>query len=84
MQAELEKVLRSVLQPLIAADGGQLYIVSSTEDKLHLHLTGQFSGCPGNVLAGNHIIGPAIQTVAPDLQVELTWGITLPENAELL
>jgi Fe-S cluster biogenesis protein NfuA len=73
-----------VLAPLVHADGGRHYVVEATDDSLILHLTGRFSGCPGNTLATRRVIEPAVFAVAPRIRVTITSGALLPAGAELI
>jgi Fe-S cluster biogenesis protein NfuA len=83
-QGEIIRVIREIVAPLIRADGGQLYLVSASEDAVFLHLGGRFSGCPGNTLAKRRVIDPAIAAVAPRAQVTVTSGALVPDGSELL
>jgi Fe-S cluster biogenesis protein NfuA len=83
-QGEIVRVVREVVAPLIHADGGQIYLVNASEDRVSLHLAGRFSGCPGNTLAKRRVIEPAITSVAPGAQVTLTSGVIVPPGAELI
>lgn len=78
------KVVHQVLAPLVWADGGQIYLVRAGDDSVSLHLTGRFSGCPGNTLATRRVIEPAIFAVAPNARVTITSGALVPDGAELL
>ena len=78
------RVIREVVAPLIRADGGQLYLVNASTDAVALHLTGRFSGCPGNTLAKRRVIEPAILAVAPGTDVTVTSGVLIPSGAELI
>ncbi|HEY6556488.1 MAG TPA: NifU family protein [Polyangiaceae bacterium] len=81
---EIMRVIREVVAPLIRADGGQVYLVNATADAVSLHLTGRFSGCPGNTLAKRRVIEPAIFAVAPGTDVTVTSGVLIPAGAELV
>jgi Fe-S cluster biogenesis protein NfuA len=83
-RSEILRVVREVVAPLVRADGGRLYVVQATDDALSLHLTGRFSGCPGNTLASRRIIEPAIFAVAPNARVTISSGALLPDGAELI
>ena len=83
-RAEILKVVRQVLAPLVWADGGQIYVVSAGNDSVSLHLTGRFSGCPGNTLATRRVFEPALFAVAPNARVTITSGALVPAGAELL
>jgi len=78
---EILRVLREVLDPLVRADGGVLYLVSLDDETVSLHLGGRFAGCPGNALARRQIIEPAIRTVAPKAQITISSGALLPAGA---
>lgn len=81
---EILRVLRDVLGPLIRADGGEIYLVHVSDSAVVLHLGGRYSGCPGNTLARRRIIEPALQAVAPGVQVTVTAGALVPTGAELI
>lgn len=76
--------LRDVLVPLLEADGGEVYLVHLDVDELHLHVTGRFSGCPGNTLVERRILEPALNSVAPGMNLRVTSGPLIPESAEAL
>jgi Fe-S cluster biogenesis protein NfuA len=81
---QILEIVREVVAPLVRADAGQLYVVSVGERSLSLHLTGRFSGCPGNTLAKRRVIEPILTTRFPDLRIEISSGPLLPEGAELV
>jgi len=81
---EIERVVREVLAPLVRADGGDLYLVSVADTGVSLHVTGRFSGCPGNTLARRRIFEPPLVAVAPGITVILTSGPLIPPGATLL
>lgn len=74
-------LLENVLTPLIAADGGELYLIAAHEQLVSLHLGGRFSGCPGNNLVRRQIIEPMVAAVAPGARVEVSSGAIIPEGA---
>jgi Fe-S cluster biogenesis protein NfuA len=82
IKAEISKVLREVVGPLVRADGGELYLVEANDEGVVLHLSGRFSGCPGNTLATRRVIEPAIFAVAPRVRVTVTSGPLIPKGAE--
>jgi Fe-S cluster biogenesis protein NfuA len=82
LKAEISKVLREVVAPLVRADGGELYLVDANDESVILHLSGRFSGCPGNTLATRRVIEPAIFAVAPRVRVTVTSGPLIPKGAE--
>jgi Fe-S cluster biogenesis protein NfuA len=82
--AAVRRALEDVVAPLIAADGGELYLVGLQGNSLSLHLTGRFSACPGNTLVLRHFVEPALRAARPGLEVKLTSGRLIPEGAERL
>jgi len=82
IKAEISKVLREIVGPLVRADGGELYLVEANDEGVSLHLSGRFSGCPGNTLATRRVIEPAIFAVAPRVRVTVTSGPLIPKGAE--
>jgi len=68
----------------MAADGGELYLVSADEELVSLHLGGRFSGCPGNNLVRRRIIEPAVAALAPRARLEVSSGAILPAGARKL
>lgn len=78
---EIMNVIRDVLAPLVAADGGRLYVVRAEDNQVSLHLDGRFSGCPGNEVTARRVLRPAIEAVAPGAQLTVTWGRLVPEGA---
>ncbi len=83
-RAEIVRVVREIVGPLIRADGGRLYLVDATDEAVSLHLTGRYSGCPGNTLATRRVIEPALFAVAPNVRITVTSGALLPPGAELV
>jgi Fe-S cluster biogenesis protein NfuA len=81
MRDEIITVIRDVLAPMVAADGGRLYVVEADSQRVTLHLAGRFAGCPGNQVATRRVIQPAILAVAPDAEVTVTWGRLVPDGA---
>jgi Fe-S cluster biogenesis protein NfuA len=82
MPEEIIRVIRDVLAPMVVADGGHLYVVQADENSVCLHLAGRFAGCPGNQVAAQRIIRPAIEAVAPRAEVTVTWGRLVPSGAQ--
>jgi len=77
----LLEACRTVIAPLVRADGGVLHLVSLREDELALHLSGTCSGCPGVALTCRGVIEPAIAAVAPEVRVVVTSGAIIPSGA---
>ena len=82
-----EKIIeycKDVLAPVVQADGGELYLVSADDTSVALHLGGRCGGCPGRTIAAEQLLKPALQSVAPDVVVHVSYGVKLPEGATLL
>lgn len=75
------KLCRDVIAPLIAADGGQVYLVRATQQELVLHLGGRCSGCPGFCCTVSTLIEPCVHAIKPDVHVVVTNGALIPSNA---
>jgi len=80
MALALEEVLRTLVIPLIEADRGELFVGRVDTTSIQLHLRGGFSGCPGNTLAIQRVIEPALRLAAPDAQICISSGELLPEG----
>jgi hypothetical protein len=52
------------------------------ERAIDLHLSGRFSGCPGNTLARRRVLEPPLLKRFPELKIEVTSGPRVPEGAE--
>jgi Fe-S cluster biogenesis protein NfuA len=78
----IRELIRDVLGPLVRADGGELHVVSVAERSIALHLSGRFSGGPGNTLARRRVIEPPLLKRFPDLKIEITSGPRVPRDAE--
>ena len=81
---EIVRVVREVLAPLVQADGGDRYLVSVEDTGVSLHVTGRFSGCPGNTLARRRVFEPPLAAIAPGITVTLTSGPLIPPGAARL
>jgi Fe-S cluster biogenesis protein NfuA len=80
-EAEILAVIREVLSPLVRADGGELHVVSVAERSVLLHLSGRFSGCPGNTLARRRVIEPILAKKFPGLKEDISSGPHVPRGA---
>ena len=76
------KVCRDVLGPLVNADGGVLYLVSVSQEDVHIHLSGTCAGCPGAAITRDRMLEPAIATLLPKAKLRVTTGWRVPEGAE--
>jgi Fe-S cluster biogenesis protein NfuA len=77
----LLSVMDTVVDPLVRADGGELFVCELSPAKVVLHLRGRFSGCPGNTLAIRRVIEPALLVAAPRVTVSVTTGELVPDGA---
>lgn len=66
---------------LVRADGGELYLVSASQDDVHLHLAGTCAGCPGAAMTRERLLEPAVRTVAHKANVKVTTGWKVPDGA---
>lgn len=82
VEVRIAHACREVLAPLVAVDGGELYIVSVSEDEVRLHLAGQCSGCPGASLTRERIIRPVVAAIASRASLVVTTGLPLPKGAK--
>jgi len=78
----LLRVVREVVAPLVRADGGQVYLVDATDERISLHLGGRYAGCPGNTLARRRVIEPVLRAAAPSADISVTSGAIVPPGAE--
>ncbi|HEV8244819.1 MAG TPA: NifU family protein [Polyangiaceae bacterium] len=76
------QVVRDVVAPLIRADGGEIHILSADDGGVALHVSGRYSGCPGNTLARRRVIEPIIGKRVPGAKVALSSGPRIPKGAE--
>jgi Fe-S cluster biogenesis protein NfuA len=81
---QILEIVREIVGPLVRADGGQIHVVAAGDRSLTLHLSGRFSGCPGNTLARRRVLEPLLMARFPDLKIEITSGPLLPAGAELV
>jgi Fe-S cluster biogenesis protein NfuA len=79
---EIVRVVKEVLAPLVQADGGELYLVSVDDAGVAIHLSGRFSGCPGNTLARRRVLEPIIASAVPGAYVTMTTGPLVPKGAQ--
>jgi Fe-S cluster biogenesis protein NfuA len=79
----LQEALHEVVGPLIDADEGELYVARLDAEEVHLHLRGQFSGCPGNSLVVQELIEPALRRASPGTRIVVSAGELLPAGAKL-
>ncbi len=83
-KAQIAKICREILAPLVKSDGGEMYLVRIEGDDVHVHLSGACSGCPGAALTSDKVVLPVLRSVAPKARLVLTTGAKAPAGAELL
>lgn len=74
--------MAQILAPLVEGDGGELYAIQRPDGTLHLHLSGRFSGCPGNSLVTEQVVKPLLEATRPGTKLMLTSGPLIPPSAE--
>ena len=78
IRAEVERVCRDVLAPLVQVDGGELHLLRFDGDDVHIHLSAACAGCPGATLTADKVLQPALTAVAPKIRLILTTGVRKP------
>ncbi len=84
VRAQIVRICREILAPLVKNDGGEMYLVKVDGDDVHIHLAGACAGCPGASITGDKVILPALRTAAAKVRVFVTTGVRVPEGAEKL
>ncbi len=80
MGSALSDVLRKVIAPLVQQDQGELFVGRLDAETVELHLRGRYSGCPGNALAIQRVIEPALRAAAPRADIRISSGELLPDG----
>jgi Fe-S cluster biogenesis protein NfuA len=80
----LEKMLREILAPLLAMDGGELYLVSADKKQVSLHMAGTLSGSPACDVVTERIVAPAVRAVMPKAKLSVSSGWRIPKGAARL
>jgi Fe-S cluster biogenesis protein NfuA len=80
-KTQIERICRDILGPLVATDGGEMYVVRFDGDDVHIHLGGMCAGCPGASLTSEKVILPALRAAVPKARVVLTTGVHAPAGA---
>jgi NifU-like protein len=71
LETQARRLIDDVLRPLIAADGGQIELVSVTEARLVVKLTGTCAGCPGRPYTLSGVVERAARKyLSPTIQVD--------------
>jgi Fe-S cluster biogenesis protein NfuA len=78
---DIIRVLKEVVAPMLAVEGGKLRVVSLQPDRLEVHLSGRLAGAPGTGLFCRRVLEPAIHAVAPGTRVVVTTGWIVPPGA---
>ena len=72
LEAQAKRLIDDVLRPIIAADGGQIELVSVTEARLIVRLSGTCSGCPGRPYTLSGVVERAARKyLSPTIQVDV-------------
>ena len=79
---DILRVLTEVVAPLVEADGGEVFLVSSDQSHVEIHLAGRLAGAPGNGLLCRWILEPALRAVAPAVELTVSSGCLIPAGAE--
>ncbi len=67
---KIDEVVRAVLAPLLAKDGGGVEVVRFEGSVLTLRLTGALPGCPGTAYVKRGVIEPSIHAaVGRDVEI---------------
>mgnify|MGYP003406621041 CR=1 FL=1 len=71
-ETQARRLIDEILRPLIAVDGGVIELVSATEARLVVKLTGTCAGCPGRPYTLSGVIERAARTyLSPTIQVDV-------------
>ncbi|MGC4065992.1 MAG: hypothetical protein QM784_15350 [Polyangiaceae bacterium] len=81
---QIREALRGVLAPLVAAEGGLVYLTVIHEREVVLHFGGRLAGSPGASLIHNELALPLIDAAAPGTIVHFSSGRLVPRDAESL
>lgn len=82
LDARLVDVLVTTAAPLVAIDRAELYLVSASNDAVHVHLAGSYSGFPGIAYVERHLLAPLVAQVFPKARLRVTSGYPFPEGAQ--
>lgn len=75
------QALREFAVELIQADGGDVWLVSATNERVHIHLSGSCAGCPGSTMTRDRLLAPIVERAAPAAAFTLTTGWRVPSDA---
>lgn len=69
-EVQAKQFVDEILRPLLAADGGEIELVSMRDTQLVVRMKGMCSGCPGRPYTLSEIIEPAAKKyLGSDVQV---------------
>lgn len=72
VREQLETVIRDVLSPLFAKEGGSIELVDVRDNLVKVRLGGAYRGCPSAAFMISGYVVPAFkQAVGNDVRVEL-------------
>jgi Fe-S cluster biogenesis protein NfuA len=81
-RAQIARICREILAPLVEIDGGQMHLVRIEGDDVYIHLSGACAGCPGASLTTERVILPALRTAVPKVRVVVSTGYRAPETVD--
>ncbi len=64
---KLAEVVKDVLAPLVAVDGGEIELVSVVDGVAEITFRGACAGCPGQAFTTREVVLPALQAVDPGI-----------------
>ncbi len=77
----MAKALSEYVAALVKADGGELWLVSATDEDVHVHLCGTCAGCPGSTMTRERLVEPTVRNVLPKANIKVTTGPRVPDGA---
>lgn len=80
----IRQALCELLAPLVAKEGGQLFLLEGEDSSVTLHWAGRYSGSPATALIHAEIAVPLIEEIAPGTLIKWSSGRLVPEGAEPL
>jgi len=81
MRRKLELLVDETLRPLVEADGGEITIVTVTEARIELRLSGACAGCPGLAYTRAEVIEPLLRELVGDEVTLEVHSRRLPKTA---
>jgi len=80
-QNDAKQIAIEVFQPLVRADGGELFLVALSDQVMVLHIAGKLAGCPGNSAIVERVFRPALAAAVPGVRLKVTWGVSVPPGS---